>query len=50
MEVVAEAAEAEIDAYILKPITVEALGRKIREVVDKVNNPSLMQLHLKAPA
>ncbi len=46
-EIVAEAAEAEIDAYILKPITVEALGRKISEVVERVNNPSPMQQHLK---
>lgn len=47
MEIVAEAAEAEIDAYILKPITVEALGRKINEMAERVNNPSPMQIHLK---
>ncbi len=47
MEIVAEAAESEIDAYILKPVNVEALGGKIRQVVDKANDPPPMLLHLK---
>ncbi len=46
-ELVAEAAESDIDAYILKPLTVKSLGDKIAEVVEKANNPPPMAFHLK---
>lgn len=46
-EIVAEAAESYIDAYILKPLTIQSLGDKINQVVNKVNNPSPMISHLK---
>jgi len=46
-EIVAEAAESDIDAYILKPLTVKSLGDKIAEVVEKANHPPAMAFHLK---
>lgn len=46
-EIVAEAAESDIDAYILKPVTVKMLDEKVRSVIDKSNNPSPMESHLK---
>jgi len=46
-EIVAEAAESDIDAYILKPLTVKSLGNRIAEVVEKANNPPAMAFHLK---
>ncbi len=46
-EVVAEAAESDIDAYILKPVTAKALGAKITSIMEAVNNPSPMMLHLR---
>ncbi|MCF8070000.1 MAG: tetratricopeptide repeat protein [Desulfobacterales bacterium] len=46
-EIVAEAGESEIDAYILKPLTVKSLGNKIALVVEKFNNPPPMIAHLK---
>lgn len=46
-EIVAEAAESEIDAYILKPLTVKALGDRITAVLEKVNNPPPMYRHLR---
>jgi len=46
-EMVAEAAESDIDAYILKPLTIQSLGDKVVQVIDKVNNPSPMIMHLK---
>ncbi len=38
-EIVAEAAESDIDAYILKPLTVKALENKIISVINRYNNP-----------
>jgi len=46
-EMVAEAGESEIDAYILKPLTVKSLGDKIERVVAMVNDPTPMVTHLK---
>ncbi|HVN70699.1 MAG TPA: tetratricopeptide repeat protein [Desulfomonilia bacterium] len=46
-EIVAEAAESDIDAYILKPITVKSLEERVRMVIEKVNNPPPMLYHLK---
>jgi CheY-like chemotaxis protein len=47
---VAEAAESEIDAYILKPLTIKLLEEKISHVIDKANNPPPMYQHLKNAA
>ncbi|MGD8389333.1 MAG: response regulator [Desulfobacteraceae bacterium] len=46
-EYVAEVGESEIDAYILKPLTVKVLQDKISLVVDKANHPPPMIRHLK---
>jgi len=46
-EIVAEAAESDIDAYILKPLTARALADKVASVLDKANNPPPMFSHLK---
>jgi len=46
-EIVAEAAESDIDAYILKPLTARALADKVSSVLDKANNPPPMFSHLK---
>ena len=46
-EIVAEAAESDIDAYILKPLTVKSIGDKIISVIGKTNNPTPMLAHLK---
>jgi len=46
-DIVAQAAESEIDAYLLKPLTVKALNDKILAVVNQANNPSPMTYHLK---
>jgi len=45
-EFVAEAAESEIDAYILKPVTVKVLGDKVLSVIENANNPPPMVSHL----
>ncbi len=47
MEFVTNAAESEIDAYLLKPITVGLLKEKIPPVIENANNPSPMVLHLR---
>ncbi|MDY0360062.1 MAG: response regulator [Desulforegulaceae bacterium] len=46
-EIVAEAAESDIDAYILKPLTVKSLENKVKGVIDKYNNPPEFMLLLK---
>jgi len=46
-EIVAEAAESDIDAYLLKPITIQTLSDKISYVLEKANNPTPMIAHLK---
>lgn len=38
-EIVAEAAESDIDAYILKPLTVKSLEDKVTSVIESHNNP-----------
>ncbi len=38
-DIVSEVAEIEIDAYLLKPLTLAALDQKIRQVVENTNNP-----------
>ncbi|MBN1850527.1 MAG: response regulator [Deltaproteobacteria bacterium] len=44
---VAEVGESEVDAYILKPITMKLLEEKVSFVIDKFNNPPPMLYHLK---
>ncbi len=44
---VAEIGESEIDASILKPLTVKILENKISKLIDKANHPTPMILHLK---
>lgn len=39
-DIVMEVAETEIDGYLLKPLSLDALDTRIRSVVDKANNPS----------
>jgi CheY-like chemotaxis protein len=46
-DIVAEAAESDIDAYILKPLTVKSLGDRIGAVIERANNPPPMFSHLK---
>ena len=44
-DIVSEVAETEIDAYLLKPLTLSALDEKIRAVVNKANNPEPVTIH-----
>ncbi len=46
-EFVTMAAESEIDAYLLKPITVGLVNEKIPPVIERANDPPPMMLHLK---
>lgn len=46
-EIVAEAAESDIDAYILKPLTVKSLENKIKGVIEKYNTPPKFMVLLK---
>lgn len=46
-DIVAEAAESDIDAYILKPLTIKSLGGRIETAMDKANNPPPIIAHLK---
>ena len=45
-EIVAEAAESEIDAYILKPLSAKTLDLKISSVIERVNRPATMLSYL----
>lgn len=47
MDYVAEIGETEVDAYIIKPITMQILDEKVNYVIDKTNNPPPMIYHLK---
>lgn len=44
-DIVSDGAESEIDAYLLKPLTLAILDEKIRTVVKKVNNPDPATIH-----
>ncbi|RLC06118.1 MAG: response regulator, partial [Deltaproteobacteria bacterium] len=44
-DIVSEVAESEINAYLLKPLTLAALDGKIRAVVKRVNNPEPVTRH-----
>ena len=39
-EIVAEVAETDIDAYLLKPLTVKSLGDRVSKVIHNHNNPT----------
>ncbi len=43
---VAQAIEAEVDAYLVKPFTTELLHRKIRQVLKRRRHPSPTETHL----
>ncbi len=45
-DIVSEAAEHEIDGYLLKPLTLASLDSKIRSVVEAVNHPDKAKLHM----
>ena len=44
-DIVSEVAETEVDAYLLKPLTLAALDVKIRAVVAKTNEPDPATIH-----
>lgn len=44
-DIVSQVAETEIDAYLLKPLTLAALDSKIKAVVEKANNPDPATRH-----
>jgi CheY-like chemotaxis protein len=46
-EFITNAAESDIDAYLLKPITVNLLKDKIPQVIASANSPAPMNVHLK---
>ncbi len=45
-DIVSEVAEQEIDAYLLKPLTLAALDKKLRLVVENANNPDQATLNI----
>lgn len=47
MEVVAEAAEHDVDAYLTKPFVTASLEQKIVELLDQAHNPSPFDIHLR---
>lgn len=46
MDIVAEAAEHDVDAYMTKPFVTATLEQKINELLDHLNNPDPMTRHL----
>ncbi len=46
MDVVAEAAELDVDAYLTKPFTTNILERKIAELLERIRNPTPLTVHL----
>ncbi len=46
IEVVAEAAESDIDGYLLKPLTTKSLDERLQSVIKLANNPDPATLHL----
>ena len=46
IEIVAEAAESDIDGYLLKPLTTQSLDERLQSVVKLANNPDPATLHL----
>lgn len=45
-EIVLEAAEIEVDGYLIKPLTPAVLEEKIRSIVHQINHPDEATLHL----
>jgi len=45
-DIVAEAAEHEVDGYLLKPLTLAALDAKVKSVVEAANHPEKAKVHL----
>lgn len=45
-EIVSEAAESDIDGYLLKPLTTQSLDERIRSVIHQANNPPKAAQHL----
>jgi len=45
-DVVADAAEYEVEGYLLKPLTLDALDTKIKSVIEAVNHPEKAKIHL----
>jgi two-component system chemotaxis response regulator CheY len=46
-ETIAEAAETEVDGYIIKPFVAKTLEEKIQKILDKRSNPSEIDTYLK---
>src|SRR3989339_542963 len=44
-DIVTEVAETEIDGYLLKPLTLSSLDKKIKTVIEKANNPEPATIH-----
>lgn len=45
-EIVAEAAESDIDGYLLKPLTTQSLDERIKSVINLANNPVPATIHM----
>ena len=46
-ETIAEAAETDVDAYIIKPFVAKTLDEKIEQVLERKTNPSPLDTHLR---
>lgn len=44
-DIVSEVAETEIDGYLLKPLTLEFLDKKIKTAIERMNNPDPVTVH-----
>lgn len=44
-DIVSEVAESEIDGYLLKPLTLKALDKRIKAVINRMHNPDPFTLH-----
>lgn len=44
-DIVSDVAESEIDGYLLKPLTLDALYKRIKAVIDQVHSPEPFTLH-----
>lgn len=49
-ETIAEAAETEVDAYIIKPFIAKTLEEKIDQVLERKRHPSPLDIHLRLAA
>jgi len=46
-EIVAEAAENEVDAYLTKPFVTASLEKKVKDLIHNATNPDQLSMHLK---